>query len=117
MEKQQVFGGFKVQTVPTDYSFPQEDRPGKLPIPVCKTIPVVDLQKATRSSEKISIVQQIIEAGQEYGFFQVHFFSLILSISDLAICIFFSLHTFSGVKDTCTENPLIFVHRSIDAGN
>ncbi|KAL3517690.1 hypothetical protein ACH5RR_020279 [Cinchona calisaya] len=71
MENQCVKRWFNVQSVPADYSFSPKDRPGQLQIPLCDTIPVVDLQNATKSPERSSIVQEIFKAGQEYGFFQV----------------------------------------------
>lgn len=70
MEKQQDSRWFDVRSVPADYSFPVDDRPGQFPFPICHTIPVVDL-----STDKFGIVQQIIKAGQEYGLFQVIFVS------------------------------------------
>ncbi|XP_027067415.1 hyoscyamine 6-dioxygenase-like [Coffea arabica] len=42
MEKQRVLRWFDVQSVPGDYSFPLEDRPGRLPIPFCDTVPVIN---------------------------------------------------------------------------
>ncbi|XP_027151025.1 hyoscyamine 6-dioxygenase-like [Coffea eugenioides] len=71
MEQPRVLRWFDVQSVPGDYSFPLEDRPGRLPIPLCDTVPVIDLHKSTTSPEKWSMVRQIVEASQEYGFFQV----------------------------------------------
>ncbi|CAI9107662.1 OLC1v1007071C1 [Oldenlandia corymbosa var. corymbosa] len=73
-EEEQVLRWFNVESVPADYRFSMENRPGQLPIPICETIPVIDLQKAADSSstsDKLSIIQQIIEASQEYGLFQV----------------------------------------------
>ncbi|KAK6141634.1 hypothetical protein DH2020_024607 [Rehmannia glutinosa] len=58
---------FNVQTVPESHTFSIEDRPGKKQIPLCRTIPIIDLA----NSERTEIVQEIIKASQEYGFFQV----------------------------------------------
>ncbi|KAK6164468.1 hypothetical protein DH2020_001332 [Rehmannia glutinosa] len=58
---------FNVQTVPESHTFSIEDRPGKKQIPLCRTIPIIDLA----NSERMEIVQEIIKASQEYGFFQV----------------------------------------------
>ncbi|KAL8089156.1 protein DOWNY MILDEW RESISTANCE 6-like [Apium graveolens] len=56
--------------IPEDYIFPLEKRPGeKFAIPVCKAIPVIDLGKA--SHDRKDIIQQIINASQKFGFFQV----------------------------------------------
>ncbi|KAK8717967.1 hypothetical protein V6N13_045217 [Hibiscus sabdariffa] len=57
--------------VPESYIFPPETRPGKLiNVPGCKTIPVIDLGKA-EGQDRTDIAQQISNAGEEYGFFQV----------------------------------------------
>ena len=80
MEQPRVLRWFDVQSVPGDYRFPLEDRPGRLPIPLCDAVPVIDLHKSTTSPEKWSMVRQIVEASQEYGFFQVyifHYFSML----------------------------------------
>lgn len=69
MEKH-VTSWFNVEEVPSSYIFPQEYRPGKLPIPICNTIPVIDLGKAM-GAEQIHTIQHIMEAAQEFGFFQV----------------------------------------------
>lgn len=69
MEKH-VTSWFNVEEVPRSYIFPQEYRPGKLPIPICSTIPVIDLGKAM-GAEQIHTIQHIMEAAQEFGFFQV----------------------------------------------
>lgn len=68
---------FNVQNVPSNYTFPEKDRPGELP-PVCHTLPVIDLGNATDADT----VNHILKASQEFGFFQVSFlpssFQLIL---------------------------------------
>lgn len=55
------------QSVPETYVFPPEKRPGKLNVPLCKSIPVVDLA----SYDRRDTIQQIFKASQDYGFFQV----------------------------------------------
>lgn len=58
---------FKV--VPESYILPPGVRPGTTDVSVMEVIPVIDLQHlATNRSQ---VVKQIIEASQEYGFFQV----------------------------------------------
>ncbi|XP_017233832.2 hyoscyamine 6-dioxygenase [Daucus carota subsp. sativus] len=57
---------FDVENVPTNYTFPEKDRPGELP-PVCHTLPVIDLGKAL-DAETVNL---IFKASQEFGFFQV----------------------------------------------
>ncbi|KAK4366068.1 hypothetical protein RND71_013948 [Anisodus tanguticus] len=63
---------FNVQSVPQCYTFSPEERPGKAPIPICKKIPVIDLGKSlVSSSEKMETIKQLLQAGQQFGFFQV----------------------------------------------
>ncbi|KAL8089155.1 hyoscyamine 6-dioxygenase-like [Apium graveolens] len=66
MDKQ-TSSWFTVQNVPENYIFPEEDRPGSLPIPICDTIPVISLGKST-STEK---VQEIMEACRKFRLFHV----------------------------------------------
>jgi isopenicillin N synthase-like dioxygenase len=58
---------FNGDIVPLDYVFPEEERPGKKPIPISQDIPVVDFQTGSKTSE----ISQILEAAQEFGFFQI----------------------------------------------
>ncbi|CAK9140633.1 unnamed protein product [Ilex paraguariensis] len=67
----QVSSCLDVQSVPESYIFPPETRPGKLTVPLCKTNPVIDLGKAVGQA-RTDIIQQISEACQRFGFFQVH---------------------------------------------
>lgn len=65
-----VSNWFNVQTLPKDYIFPVEKRPGEeLSTPICATIPVIDLGKA--EYDRKDTIQQILKASQEFGFFQV----------------------------------------------
>uniref|UniRef100_A0A5B7BHZ9 Putative hyoscyamine 6-dioxygenase-like n=1 Tax=Davidia involucrata TaxID=16924 RepID=A0A5B7BHZ9_DAVIN len=67
MDQKLASSWFNVESVPETYRFPLERRPGKLIVPLCKTIPIIDLEKA----DGIDIIQQISEASQTLGFFQV----------------------------------------------
>ncbi|WMV47356.1 hypothetical protein MTR67_040741 [Solanum verrucosum] len=58
---------FNIECVPHCFKFPQEERPGDAPIPICNKIPVIDLGK----SQKNETIKQLLQAGQEFGFFQV----------------------------------------------
>ncbi|PSS14005.1 Protein DMR6-LIKE OXYGENASE 2 like [Actinidia chinensis var. chinensis] len=53
--------------VPESYILPPERRPSV--VPPCKTIPVIDLQGLHR--DRTDLIQKIIKASQEYGFFQL----------------------------------------------
>ncbi|MBA0709892.1 hypothetical protein Golax_024910 [Gossypium laxum] len=65
-----VSSWFSNKTLPQSYIFPPEARPGNHVIPRCNTIPVVDLSKAL-AHDRIVIVQQILKASRDFGFFQV----------------------------------------------
>ncbi|KAK8654215.1 hypothetical protein V6N13_128188 [Hibiscus sabdariffa] len=65
-----VSSWYKNKTLPQSYIFPPETRPGNLIVPTCKTILVIDLG-STVDQSRTRIVQQILKASQEYGFFQV----------------------------------------------
>ena len=59
------------QSLPENYVFPPRQRPGKLIVPPCKSIALIDLGKA-ESSDRAETIQKILEASQEYGLFQIH---------------------------------------------
>ncbi|KAL2236433.1 protein DMR6-LIKE OXYGENASE 1 [Sesamum indicum] len=59
-----------IQHVPESYILPPEIRPGRAAIPSCKSIPVIDLH-GNIDSNRQDLVQRIMEAGQEFGFFQL----------------------------------------------
>ncbi|KAF8401870.1 hypothetical protein HHK36_012819 [Tetracentron sinense] len=65
-----VVNGFNIQSVPESYVFQPEKRPGKLVIPLSKTIPVVDLGGGD-GRDQTKIIQQILKASRDFGFFQV----------------------------------------------
>ncbi|EEF30009.1 hyoscyamine 6-dioxygenase [Ricinus communis] len=53
-----------VQSLPDNYVFPPEKRPGINIVPLCNTIPVIDLEASDAALN-------ILKASQEFGFFQV----------------------------------------------
>lgn len=55
-----------LKSVPESYILPSDSRPGNTVVPLCETIPVIDLK-----GEPTKIIEQIIYAGKEFGFFQV----------------------------------------------
>ena len=69
-----------VQYVPDSYVHPPEKRPGKLVFPTCKTIPIIDLE----GQDRIHVIQNVLNASNEFGFFQVH----ILNPNYLFVCLF-----------------------------
>jgi len=58
------------QSVPEDYIFPPESRPGNLKIPFNSSIPVIDLSEVQKG-DRANIIQKMIKASEEFGFFQV----------------------------------------------
>ncbi|CAL1357016.1 unnamed protein product [Linum trigynum] len=54
----------EVESLPESYILPPEERPGDRPVPVSNQIPVVDLEAPDSA-------QLILDACQEFGFFQV----------------------------------------------
>ncbi|XP_020231529.1 protein DOWNY MILDEW RESISTANCE 6-like [Cajanus cajan] len=62
--------GFNVESLPEDYIFPPELRPGNLKIPFSSNIPVIDLNEA-QNGDRSNTIQKIIKASEEFGFFQV----------------------------------------------
>ncbi|KAL5068089.1 hypothetical protein RYX36_018976 [Vicia faba] len=60
-----------IQSVPENYIFPPETRPGEyLKIPFSHSIPIIDLNEA-QNGDRTNTIQKIIKAAQEFGFFQV----------------------------------------------
>ncbi|WVZ09546.1 hypothetical protein V8G54_014076 [Vigna mungo] len=57
------------ESLPGDYIFPPETRPGGLKIP-CSNISVIDLREA-ENGDRINTIQKMIKASEEFGFFQV----------------------------------------------
>lgn len=68
-----VSNWFNIRSVPEDYIFPPKTRPGNLHIPIGESIPVIDLSEA-EEADRILVIQKILQAAQEFGFFQVHAF-------------------------------------------
>ncbi|KAK7345783.1 hypothetical protein VNO77_16394 [Canavalia gladiata] len=70
MEKLLSNGLFKNGSLPEDYIFPPESRPGNLKIPFNSNIPVIDLSEA-QNDDRTNTIHKIIKAAEEFGFFQV----------------------------------------------
>ncbi|CAL5206903.1 unnamed protein product [Lathyrus oleraceus] len=60
-----------IESVPENYIFPPETRPGDIEIPISHSVPVIDLSEA-HSVDRTNTIQKIIKAAEEFGFFQVH---------------------------------------------
>ncbi|KAK9945098.1 hypothetical protein M0R45_010629 [Rubus argutus] len=86
------------QSVPETYVFPPEKRPGKLNVPLCKSIPVVDLA----SYDHRDTIQQIFKASQDYGFFQVINHGVPQKVIDETMRVFKEFHAMPS-KDKARE--------------
>ncbi|KAK4253139.1 hypothetical protein QN277_010747 [Acacia crassicarpa] len=58
------------RSMPENYMFPPEKRPGKLHVPMGEGIPVIDLSEVEEGDRTLTI-QKILKASEEFGFFQV----------------------------------------------
>ncbi|KAI8549828.1 hypothetical protein RHMOL_Rhmol06G0055700 [Rhododendron molle] len=62
----------EVQSVPANYVFPKDKRPGgDIEVPVCKALPVIDLSQLDGIDHRVKTVQQIMKANRDFGMFQV----------------------------------------------
>ncbi|KAF5937489.1 hypothetical protein HYC85_024995 [Camellia sinensis] len=61
--------GKDVHTMPANYVFPPEERPGDLAAPLCKDIPVIDPRQVV-AHDQADLLQQIMKASQDFGMFQ-----------------------------------------------
>lgn len=59
-----------VQSLPEKYIFPPHKRPGTHVFPVINNIPTLDLGNLD-AHNRPQIIQQIFQASQDFGFFQV----------------------------------------------
>lgn len=62
---------YKDNSLPENYIFPPETRPGKCIVPSSNNIPLIDLSQAV-GHHRSDTIQQILKAGNQFGFFQVH---------------------------------------------
>lgn len=89
--------GFDVGSLPEDYIFPPED----LNVPFSTNIPVIDLSEA-QNGDRTNTIQKIINASEEFGFFQVH--SIITYFSSI-INVLWARHKIYNHE---THTPLLF---------
>ncbi|KAI3773018.1 hypothetical protein L6452_04215 [Arctium lappa] len=59
-----------VKSLPQEYVFPKDTRPGDQVVPNFENCPVIDLEKAG-SDDRNDIIQQVLQASQDCGLFQV----------------------------------------------
>ncbi|KAK4281268.1 hypothetical protein QN277_012787 [Acacia crassicarpa] len=67
-----VSNWYNVRPVPEDCIYPSEKRPGNIHVPKGEVIPVIDLSEADKGDRnRTLVIQKILKAAQEFGFFQV----------------------------------------------
>lgn len=77
---------------------PPEKRPGKLVFPTCKTIPIIDLE----GQDRIHVIQNVLNASKEFGFFQVINHGVSKNLLDDAMGVFKEFHAMPA-KDKASE--------------
>ncbi|KAM3683337.1 hypothetical protein ACB098_12G139400, partial [Castanea mollissima] len=87
-----VSGWCNDRSLPESYILPPEKRPGKLTVPLANNIPVIDLG----GHDQTDLIQQIFEASQEFGFFQVINHGVPSNLMDEAMSVFKEFHALSG---------------------
>jgi len=60
----------QVKEVPARYILPSDRRPSR-PLQVQQSFPVIDLAGLEDSDQRLKIVSQLVQASQEWGFFQI----------------------------------------------
>ncbi|KAI3773006.1 hypothetical protein L6452_04203 [Arctium lappa] len=59
-----------LKSIPQDYVFPEDTRPGDQIVPILKNCPMIDLEKAV-SGDRNDVIRQVLQASQDFGFFKV----------------------------------------------
>lgn len=67
-----ISGRSHLPFVPESFILPPESRPGRTKFPPCDSIPVIDLG-GQLGFDRAQLVKQIMQASQEFGFFQVFY--------------------------------------------
>lgn len=72
MEAKVISSGQSYTTLPASFIRPASDRPSLSKVSDCETVPLIDLA----IQDQHLIIQQVGDACEQYGFFQVFNFSL-----------------------------------------
>ncbi|GKB41472.1 hyoscyamine 6-dioxygenase-like protein [Tanacetum coccineum] len=76
-----------VQTLPDNYIFPPERRPGTKKIMSSKDIPIINLERIN-GPERAQIIQQIIKSSEDFGLFQVINHGVSRDLTDQTMAVF-----------------------------
>ncbi|GKV01880.1 hypothetical protein SLEP1_g14394 [Rubroshorea leprosula] len=89
--------------LPPSYVHPSETRPGNLVVPPGTSIPVIDFAGHDRNQ----IIQKILKAGEEYGFFQVINHGVSETLMDDTMDVIKEFHAMSGMEKQreCSKDP------------
>ncbi|PWA72871.1 oxoglutarate/iron-dependent dioxygenase [Artemisia annua] len=76
-----------VQTLPDNYIFPPDRRPGTKKILSSKDIPIINLERIN-GPERDQIIQQIIKSSEDFGLFQVINHGVSRDLTDQTMAVF-----------------------------
>nr|GEV37040.1 hyoscyamine 6-dioxygenase-like [Tanacetum cinerariifolium] len=76
-----------VQSLPDNYIFPPERRPGTKKIVSSKDIPIINLERIN-GPERAQIIQQIIKSSEDFGLFQVINHGVSRDLTDQTMAVF-----------------------------
>ncbi|CAL5374083.1 unnamed protein product [Camellia sinensis] len=76
-----------VHTLPENFVCSSEERPGDLAVPLCRGIPVVDLQQVD-GHDRADSIKQIMKGSQDFGMFQVINHGLLKELMDDTMSLF-----------------------------
>ncbi|GKU86325.1 hypothetical protein SLEP1_g862 [Rubroshorea leprosula] len=90
--------------IPASYVHPPEARPGNLIVPLGKSIPAIDL---AGDRDQIQIIQAILKASEEYGFFQVINHGVSETLMDDTMDVIQEFHAMSAMDKEmeCSKDP------------
>ncbi|XWS76272.1 hypothetical protein CRYUN_Cryun01aG0161100 [Craigia yunnanensis] len=90
-------------SLPETYVMPPERRSGKLIVPLGKSVSVIDLERNDRNET----IQQILKAGEEYGFFQVINHGVSEDLMDETMNVAEEFHAMPGLdkERECPKDP------------
>jgi isopenicillin N synthase-like dioxygenase len=102
-----------------NYVFPPEKRAGELIVDTKNMIPVIDLHLHGSHDDRTAIIQQILKASEEFGFFQVINHGIPEKLMDKTMSVveeFFALSSEEKIKESSKEpkKRCKFYHSSLN---
>jgi hypothetical protein len=91
MDTKVISSGVHYTNLPASYVRPESERPRLSEVSTCEDVPVIDLGCQDRNQ----IVQQVGDACEHYGFFQVSPLSITSCFIYIYIYIYIYIHTHS----------------------